>query len=163
MSRYLVLSDIHSNLEALEAVLKASSKQKCDAVIVLGDLVGYGADPNAVVTRIRELKPEAVVRGNHDKVAAGLETAEEFNPMARTAALWTQRALTPETLAYVRAMPIGPTLVGEGLEICHGSPLDEDLYVVADLTAFRSIARAIRPVCLFGPTQLAMGAGVGAP
>jgi predicted phosphodiesterase len=162
MSRYLVLSDIHSNLEALEAVLKASSKQKCDAVIVLGDLVGYGADPNAVVTHIRELKPIAVVRGNHDKVAAGLETADDFNPMARTAAIWTQRALTPETLEYVRAMPIGPMLVGDGLEICHGSPLDEDLYVVADLDAVRSIARARRSVCLFGHTHVALRASVDA-
>ena len=66
MSRYLVISDIHSNLEALNAVLQASSKQKCDGVLVLGDLVGYGADPNAVVKRIIELKPRATVRGNHD-------------------------------------------------------------------------------------------------
>src|SRR5436190_15092533 len=124
MSRYLVVSDIHSNLEALEAVLTASSKQKWDGMIVLGDLVGYGADPNAVVARIRELKPKAVVRGNHDKVASGLETAEDFNPMARSAAMWTQQALSPETLEYVRSLPMGPMLVGEDLEICHGSPLD---------------------------------------
>src|SRR3954470_6399127 len=104
MSRYLVISDIHSNLEALQAVLAASSKQKCDGVIVLGDLVGYGADPNAVVSRIRGLKPKAIVRGNHDKVAAGLETAEDFNPMARQAATWTQKALTPDTLEYLKTM-----------------------------------------------------------
>src|SRR3954467_9194115 len=98
MTRYLILSDIHANLEGLEAVLAASSKQKCDAVIVLGDLVGYGADPNAVVSRIRELKPAGVIRGNHDKVASGLDTAEDFNPMARAAAEWTRQALTPDTL-----------------------------------------------------------------
>ena len=71
--RYLVISDIHSNLEALEAVLRAA--QKHDAVLVLGDLVGYGADPNGVVERVRALAPAAIVRGNHDKVAAGLDTA----------------------------------------------------------------------------------------
>jgi len=162
MSRYLVISDIHSNLEALEAVLAASSKQKCDGVIVLGDLVGYGADPNAVVTRIRELKPRAVVRGNHDKVAAALETAEDFNPMARAAAGWTQKALTPETLDYLRAMPMGPLLVGDEVEICHGSPVDEDLYVVADLDALRSIEEARLPLCLFGHTHVAMCASVDA-
>ena len=120
MSRYLVISDIHSNLEALEAVLAASSKQKCDAVIVLGDLVGYGADPNAVVTRIRELKPVAVVRG----------------------------------------MPMGPILVGDDLEICHGSPSDEDWYVVAELDALRSIEEARLPLCLFGHTHVAMSASL---
>ena len=90
MSRYLVISDIHGNLEALDAVLQASAKQRYDAVLVLGDLVGYGADPNAVVKRIRDLNPAAAVRGNHDKVAAGLETAEDFNPMARSAVDWTK-------------------------------------------------------------------------
>src|SRR3954469_8293514 len=139
MSRYLIISDIHSNLEALDAVLTAASKQKCDGVIVLGDLVGSGANPNAVVTRIRELKPLAIVRGNHDKVATGLETAEHFNPMASAAALWTQQALTLDTLTYVRDLPPGPQLVSDEVEICHGSPLDEDLYVVADLDALQSI------------------------
>ncbi len=92
--RYLILSDIHSNLEALEAVLAASARQY-DAVLMLGDVVGYGADPNAVVDKVRTLKPVASVRGNHDKVAAGLDSSEEFNSLARAAALWTQRTLTP--------------------------------------------------------------------
>jgi predicted phosphodiesterase len=156
MSRYLVISDIHSNLEALDAVLQASAKQKCDAVLVLGDLVGYGANPNEVVKRIRELKPAAVVRGNHDKVAAGIETAEDFNPMARSAVDWTRRALSQETLEYLRALPAGPQLVDDQLEVCHGSPLDEDLYVVADLDAIRSIEMTRRPLCLFGHTHVAI-------
>ena len=105
--RYLVLSDIHSNLEALEAVLRASAAQRYDAVLVLGDLVGYGADPNAVVERVRGLKPAAIVRGNHDKVAAGLDDAEDFNPMAKAAAHWTRESLTPQTLEYLRELPTG--------------------------------------------------------
>jgi predicted phosphodiesterase len=160
MSRYLVVSDIHSNLEALEAVLTASAKQKWDGMIVLGDLVGYGADPNAVVSRIRELKPAAVVRGNHDKVASGLDTADDFNPMARAAAEWTRQALTPETLEYVRAMPMGPVLVEDTIEICHGSPIDEDLYVVATVDALRSIDEARAPLCFFGHTHVATCARV---
>ena len=156
--RYLVLSDIHSNLEALDAVLRASSGQRYDAVLVLGDLVGYGADPNAVVERVRALNPASIVRGNHDKVAAGLDDAEDFNPMAKSAAHWTREALTPETLAYLREMPAGPLLVGDTIEICHGSPLDEDLYVVADMDAARSIAVARAPVCLFGHTHVALSA-----
>ena len=155
--RYLVLSDIHSNLEALDAVLRASA-QRYDAVLVLGDLVGYGADPNAVVERVRGLNPVASVRGNHDKVAAGLNNAEDFNPMAKSAARWTREALTPSTFEYLRDLPIGPQLVGDMIEICHGSPLDEDLYVVGDSDAAQSIAVARTPICLFGHTHVALSA-----
>jgi predicted phosphodiesterase len=156
--RYLILSDIHSNIEALEAVLRASAAQRCDAVLVLGDLVGYGADPNAVVDRVRGLKPAAIVRGNHDKVAAGLDDAEDFNPMAKSAAHWTRESLTPETFEYLRDLPVGPSLVDDMVEICHGSPLDEDLYVVADIDAARSISVARTPICLFGHTHVALSA-----
>ena len=155
--RYLVLSDIHSNIEALDAVLAAASKAY-DAVLVLGDLVGYGADPNAVVERIRALKPVASVRGNHDKVAAGIEDADDFNQMARSAAVWTREALTSTTLDYLRDLPQGPQIVDEHIEICHGSPIDEDLYVVAELDASRAIAFARRPLCLFGHTHVALSA-----
>jgi predicted phosphodiesterase len=156
--RYLVLSDIHSNLEALDAVLGAAAAQKYDAVLVLGDLVGYGADPNAVVERVQALRPIASVRGNHDKVAAGLDDADDFNQMARSAARWTRLALTPAALDYLRELPIGPVIVDDYVEICHGSPLDEDLYVVADVDATRSIAVARRALCLFGHTHVALSA-----
>jgi diadenosine tetraphosphatase ApaH/serine/threonine PP2A family protein phosphatase len=161
MSRYLIISDIHSNLEALDAVLAASAKQRCDAVLVLGDLVGYGADPNAVVKRIREIRPSAIIRGNHDKVAAAIETAEDFNPMARLAAEWTRQVLTEETADYLRSLPAGPLIVDEKLEICHGSPIDEDMYIVADVDALRSIELAAKPMCFFGHTHVAMRARLG--
>jgi len=138
--RYLALTDIHSNLEALDAVLRASAAQRYDAVLVLGDLVGYGADPNAVVDCVRKLGTRAIVRGNHDKVASGLDNAEDFNPMAKAAARWTRESLTPQNLDYLRDLPAGPVVVDVAIEICHGSPLDEDLYVVADIDAARSIA-----------------------
>ena len=112
--RYLVLSDIHSNLEALDAVLRLPQRAEYDAVLVLGDLVGYGADPNAVVDRVRALRPVASVRGNHDKVAAGLDDADDFNPMARAAARWTREALTKSSLEYLRELPIGPFIVDRG-------------------------------------------------
>jgi predicted phosphodiesterase len=158
--RYLVLSDIHSNLEALEAVLHASVAQKYDGVLVLGDLVGYGADPNAVVERLRDLEPVAVVRGNHDKVAAGLDHAEDFNAMAKAAANWTREALSTRTREYLRALPAGPEIVDDVVEICHGSPLDEDLYVVGDLDAVRSMGVSRRPLCLFGHTHVALCARI---
>src|ERR1051325_3619984 len=74
--RYLVLTDIHANLEALEACLAHAAPRGCEATLGLGDLVGYGADPNAVVERVQSLKPAAIVRGNHDKVACGIDQAE---------------------------------------------------------------------------------------
>src|SRR4026208_213229 len=120
--RYLVLSDIHSNLEAPDAVLRASAAQRYDAVLVLGDLVGYGADPNAVVDCVRDLNPAGIVRGNHDKVAAGLDDAADFNPMAKSAAHWTRESLTPQTFEYLRGLPAGPRGGGEMSETCRGAP-----------------------------------------
>ena len=82
MAAYLVLSDIHSNLDALEAVLAAVDGQ-WDRLLVLGDLVGYGGEPNGVIDRIRALNPVAVIRGNHDKAACGIDDASNFNQIAQ--------------------------------------------------------------------------------
>jgi len=152
--RYLVLSDIHSNIEALEAVLGAAAVPGWDRLLVLGDLVGYGADPNGVVERIRELEPAAIVRGNHDKVTAGVEDAEGFNRIARQAAEWTLAALTDESRAYLAALPAGPHVVDDLVEICHGTPGDEDEYVASELEALRALKEASRPACLFGHTHI---------
>ena len=152
--RYLILSDIHSNLEALEAVLAAAPTGSFDRSIVLGDLVGYGADPNAVVDRVRSLDPDVLIRGNHDKVASGLEEPEGFNRVARAAVTWTYATLTPENRAYVAALPLGPIVVDELVEACHGSPHDEDEYLFEELDALRSFAAMDRPVCLFGHTHV---------
>ncbi|MGD0014951.1 MAG: metallophosphoesterase family protein, partial [Bryobacteraceae bacterium] len=89
--RYLVLSDIHGNWEALEAVLR-QARGGYDKVLCCGDLVGYGADPNLVVDWART-HLDAIVRGNHDKACAGMEDLQWFNPVARAAALWTGRTL----------------------------------------------------------------------
>ena len=106
--RYLILSDIHANLEALESTLAAAGE--CDAVLVLGDLVGYGADPNAVIERVQSLPNATIIRGNHDKVGAGVETVESFNHLARHAISWTATELTPENRQWLAAMPAGPAL-----------------------------------------------------
>jgi predicted phosphodiesterase len=151
--RYLVLSDIHGNLEALEAAV-AKAAGAYDSVLVLGDLVGYGADPNAVVDLVRDLNPAAVIRGNHDKVASGVEDAEGFNSVARSAVTWTYETLTVDNRTYLYDLPLGPTLVDELVEICHGSPFDEDAYIFDELDAVRALKAARRPVCLFGHTHV---------
>jgi diadenosine tetraphosphatase ApaH/serine/threonine PP2A family protein phosphatase len=150
--RYLVLSDIHANLEALEATLAAAGPY--DSTLVLGDLVGYGADPNAVIECVRRLEPAVVIRGNHDKVAAGLEGVDGFNQIAREAIEWTSAALTAENSAWLAALPQGPVVIDDIVEICHGSPFDEDMYVFDDLDALRAIRATRRPLCLFGHTHI---------
>ncbi len=152
--RYLVLSDLHGNLEALDAVLSASKAQKYDAILVLGDLVGYGADPNAVIERVRALEPLVVIRGNHDKVASGIEDSEGFNAIARSAVHWTFETLTQHNREFLAGLPAGPHIVDDLIEICHGSPFDEDAYVFDELDALRALRASRRPVCVFGHTHV---------
>ena len=151
--RYLVLTDIHANLEALDACVADARTRSFDETLVLGDLVGYGGDPNAVVERIQALKPIAIVRGNHDKVACGLEQADGFNAVAKNAARWTLDVLTPEYRDWLCNLPEGPKEVDDVVEICHGSPFDEDAYIFDELDAVRALKLSSRPLCLFGHTH----------
>ncbi|MGE3488370.1 MAG: metallophosphoesterase [Vicinamibacterales bacterium] len=155
--RYLVISDIHANLEAYEAVMAAAGPLGYEKVLVLGDLVGYGADPNAVCDRVRALAPQALIRGNHDKVGSGVESPEGFNAVARSAIRWTYDALTPGNREWLAALPAGPMIVDDFIEICHGTPFDEDAYVFDDLDALRAMHAARRPLCLFGHTHVQVG------
>jgi predicted phosphodiesterase len=159
--RYLVLSDIHANIDALDAVLDAAVPGSYDDMVVLGDLVGYGAEPNLVVARVRALSPAAIVRGNHDKVAAGLESAEGFNPTAQQSATWTRNAISEDTRAYLAALPQGPRVLDDLVEICHGSPVDEDTYIFGELDVAEALSAAHRPVCLFGHTHVPAAAALG--
>jgi diadenosine tetraphosphatase ApaH/serine/threonine PP2A family protein phosphatase len=151
--RYLVLTDIHANLEALDACLVDARARGFDRTLVLGDLVGYGADPNAVIERVERLNPFAIVRGNHDKVACGIEAADGFNTIARSAARWTLDTLTDDHRAWLAALPRGPIRVDDLVEICHGSPFDEDAYIFDELDAARALKASVRPLCLFGHTH----------
>jgi predicted phosphodiesterase len=152
--RYLVLSDIHSNWEALQAVLEAS-QGLYDQVICLGDLVGYGADPNAVVAWVRANVP-VVIRGNHDKACSGLESLEWFNEIARAAAMWTLNQLNEENLHYLQRLPKGPVDVA-GMTLVHGSILDEDEYVVSPREAAQIFPYLDGHLTLFGHTHIQGG------
>lgn len=155
--RYLIISDIHANVDAFDAVLAAARPGTWDRALVLGDLVGYGAEPNAVVERVLALDPLAVIRGNHDKAACRLTAASDFNHVARAAAVWTSETLTPEHRMYLDRLPAGPRTIDETVEICHGTPFDEDAYVFDDLDALRAMHAARRPLCLFGHTHVQVG------
>jgi predicted phosphodiesterase len=149
--RYLILSDIHANWEALRAVL-ASAGSLYDRIVCCGDLVGYGADPDAVVEWVRA-NVGSVVRGNHDKACAGLEDLEWFNPVARLSALWTQAATQPENIQFLRDLAQGPERVN-GFQILHGSPLDEDEYVVSEQDVAQVAPYLDCNVSFFGHTHL---------
>lgn len=152
--RYLTLSDIHANAQALDAVLEATPTKSYDQILCLGDLVGYGGDPNVVVERIRALDPLLVIRGNHDKVSLGIRQADDFNYVAREAAEWTLGALSASNREYLAGLPAGPQTVDDVLEICHGSPQDEDAYLFDSLDALAAAKATRRPLCLFGHTHL---------
>ena len=132
----------------------AAPVETWDRVLVLGDLVGYGAEPNAVITRVRALDPLAVIRGNHDKAASGIDDGSSFNYVAKLSAQWTFEALSPEHREYLRALPQGPVTIDETIEICHGAPFDEDHYIFDAEDARRGLDAASRPLCLFGHTHL---------
>ena len=148
--RYLVLSDVHSNLEALRAVLAAARPEGFERVLVLGDVVGYGADPNGVIEILRGLPGLMAIRGNHDRVAASLSDGEGFNEAARQAALWTRRALAPESVAFLAALPRGPAEFAPGKLLCHGTPLDEDQYLLEEGEARRCFDALPFDICFFG-------------
>jgi predicted phosphodiesterase len=153
--RYLILSDMHANWDAFEAVLRRARRKRFDSVLVLGDLVGYGAAPNQVVEAVRRLGPRLfTVRGNHDKVVTGIDNGANFNQTALTAAQWTTTRLTPANLRYIRDLPKGPLQVEPGVAICHGSPLDEDTYVFSDADAWEIFSGFQMPVTFFGHTHI---------
>ncbi len=152
--RYLILSDIHANWEALEASL-AGAAGRYDQIVCCGDLIGYGPDPNLVVEWVRD-NVTHVIRGNHDKVTLGGDILEWFNPVARTAALWTLKEMTPENLEFVRRLAKGPMPVGT-FQIAHGSPLDEDEYLIGAAEVGQAFAYIDHALTFFGHTHVQGG------
>ena len=151
--RIPLLSDIHSNLEALEACLAAAPST--DATVNLGDIVGYGASPNEVTVRVRNLGG-IFVRGNHDRVVAGIDTVENFNPIAGAAALWSRAQLTSENLDWLRDLPKGPVGTNElsAVQYVHGAPDNEDRYVVTPQDAAVQLMQTSMDVTFFGHTHI---------
>jgi predicted phosphodiesterase len=151
--RLLLLSDIHGNLEALEACLDAAPDY--ERVANLGDVVGYGGSPNQTVELVRAMGPISV-RGNHDRACCGLDDTSDFNPVAAAAARWTMNELSERNLDWLREQPRGPMLDAEfaGVQFVHGSPLDEDEYIVSAYGAQEALRAARCPLTFFGHTHV---------
>ena len=152
--RALVVSDLHSNAEALRVVMNRVRRKKFDQVICLGDFVGYGAQPNQVLDTMRMMKtPKLYIRGNHDRVAAGLDQAEGFNNAAKAAVLWTRDHLSARNRHFLEKLPHGP-LEQEDVLICHGAPHNEDEYVFHEGHAREIFQSSAAPFILYGHTHL---------
>ena len=176
--RILLLSDIHANIEALEACVAAAPPY--DSAINLGDIVGYGASPNEVTERSRALG-SLFVRGNHDKACTGITSLEYFNPVASLAAVWTQQTLTPDNYAWLRDLPAGPLPIPQPesprdankdknapdtgplapVYCVHGSPLDEDEYIITLQDALDILMRSNIHLTFFGHTHIQGGFALG--
>lgn len=144
-----LISDIHGNLEALEAVLDEVDALHPDLVYCLGDLVGYGADPGPCVHKARGAVA-ACLLGNHDAAVVGLTDPTYFNPVAREAVEWTQRQLDAESLAYLRGLPLALSL--DGALLVHSTPFrpEEWHYLTDTFIASRSFASFSDPMAFVG-------------
>ncbi len=154
--RYLLISDIHSNLEALQTALAAAPEH--DLVLNLGDVVGYGASPNEVVEMVSGLNGP-IVRGNHDKACSGLGDTFGFNAVADRAVSWTMETLTAKNRDWVRNLQHGPVNVPDykGAQCVHGSPIDEDDYLLSSAAAFEVFREDGLQLTFYGHTHVQGG------
>lgn len=153
--RYLIVSDIHANLQALEAVI-AANEGLYDRILCCGDFVDYCASPNEVCDWSRE-SCDMVIRGNHDKACCGLDDTDDYNPLAQAAVVWTKGTLTAKNLEWLRNLPKGPVWVEERFQLVHGSPFDEDEYLLDVHEIIRARENMQCPLVFFGHTHLQCG------
>ncbi len=148
--RYALISDIHSNLEALEAVADSVAKDRVDRYLCIGDIVGYAADPKEVIRFVQFLHPEAIVAGNHDWGVAGLMDMEYFNEDAVTAISWTKGMLNHGEIDYLGSLDL--TYEGKGFTLVHGSLESpaEFHYILNAGDAYVTVTLMKTPVCFVG-------------
>jgi predicted phosphodiesterase len=147
--RYLILSDIHSNIEALEVCVQRAKQAGYDSVLCCGDLVGYGPNPVEAIDGIRTLNA-LTIRGNHDRVACGLDEATQFNPHARRAVYWTRSVLPESYRQYLANLPVGPLAVSDEAQLVHGAVTDEDDYIFTEADADENFLLTKKPLTFFG-------------
>lgn len=147
--RYAIISDVHGNLEALQAAIKCLDSERVDEYICIGDIVGYGANPNECVEIVRDLT-EKVVVGNHDHAAIGLTDIGYFNPYARRAAIWTGEILSSENRDYL--VRLSYTLELDRELIVHASPdQPQDWgYILSLYDALIAFKHMELPICFIG-------------
>jgi predicted phosphodiesterase len=153
--RFLILSDIHANWEALEAVTADAVAQGYDLTLCLGDVVGYGPNPNEVIDWVTT-HADVVVRGNHDRACSNLSSADSFHPVAQRSSDWTREQLLPGHAEWLSHLPRGPLQV-DNFDLVHGAPDGEDRYLFGAEEAADSIRHAAEQVTFFGHTHVQGG------
>ncbi|MDP8214794.1 MAG: metallophosphoesterase family protein [Candidatus Euphemobacter frigidus] len=147
--RYAILSDIHGNLEALRAVLDEARRRAVESYICLGDIVGYGANPNECLEMLLELSP-ATVLGNHDAAVCGREDLENFTPLAAQAIIWTRERIKLEGRAYLASLPLVRTIGNITIVHSNLSHPSDWRYIFSPGEALSSFDRLDRQACFFG-------------
>jgi diadenosine tetraphosphatase ApaH/serine/threonine PP2A family protein phosphatase len=152
--RHLILTDIHGNIDALEAVLRDASGHY-DEVVCCGDVVGYGASPAEVIDWVR-LEASFIVRGNHDRAVWEYGLTETFNLAAQAAIEWCRKELHPDDIGWLRQLPAGPIWPFD-FGLAHGSPRDEDEYISFQADLIGLDAHFQRNLLFIGHTHLQGG------
>jgi diadenosine tetraphosphatase ApaH/serine/threonine PP2A family protein phosphatase len=152
--RIAIISDIHSNLEALERALAIIKTKQVDEIVCLGDIIGYGANPNECIALVKGAAKH-ILLGNHDEAAIDLEQTEYFNPFARLAAGWTHKQLTPEHQEFIKTLPY--TAERAGVRFVHSSPFhpEEWNYIISPSDAQFNFAYFPEPICFVGHSHVA--------
>lgn len=147
--KYALLSDIHSNLEAFQAVIKDLECEKVDHVCFLGDIVGYGADPDQCIDLLLTLTARAVA-GNHDWAAVGLTDTSYFNSVAKTAVDWTAKQISPSQRKFLTNLPL--TCMPSGIQLAHATPHKPERwdYIFSLQEAIDGFAHCQQQICFIG-------------
>jgi len=155
MPSYAIFSDVHSNLEALHAVLKEINKESVSALFFLGDAVGYGSDPNTCTELIRSVS-KVFIAGNHDRGAVGLSDISFFNPYAMIAIDWTKNVLTEENRDFLKTVPLTCEVEGENIFLVHSSPKDPERwrYLEGKESAVKNFPYFQQTCCFVGHSHI---------
>jgi predicted phosphodiesterase len=151
--RLAIISDIHSNLEALTKVLEIIDQRSVDEVVCLGDIIGYGANPNECMELIRQ-RCSVVIKGNHEEAIINMKIAGDFSDNARSAILWTHQHLAEEHIEYLQTLPLSHAKVG--LLFVHASPCNpsEWKYIFDDEDAANTFHCFSESLCFIGHTHM---------
>jgi len=154
--KFAIISDIHGNLPALQAVLTRIQEESCDEIVCLGDLVGYGPFPNECVETIRNVTDKIII-GNHDHAAIGLTNTTYFNPYAKAAIVWTQSVLTEETRRFLMSLQM--QISENGVLFVHATPCTpkEWDYILNTIDAAKNFRCFREQVCFVGHSHMPSG------
>ena len=157
-----MFADVHANFEALKSVLFDAQLEMVDDYICLGDLVGYGAAPNKTIDLIQRIRPNLVLRGNHDRTIVDLQYRNPtrwhlHQQLERFSLLWTHNQITPEKRQYLQRLPEGPQQLEDlgGVQFVHGSPTQIDDDILSQTDAKRHLKKTLHWITFFAHTHIA--------